>query len=61
MQDASSEFEEHSQNSQRESMAKTFEIKFEKKPTEKRVLLSGSEFREVSRESRMNPCVEEIA
>ena len=58
MQDASSEFEEHSQNSQRESMAKTFEIKFEKKPTEKRVLLSDGEFQEDSRELRMNPYVE---
>ena len=47
-QDASSEFEEHSQNLQRESSVKTFEIKFEEKPTEKQVLLSGSEFREDS-------------
>ena len=44
MQDANSEFEEHSQNSRTESAIKTFEIKFQEKPTEKRVLLSGSKF-----------------
>ena len=57
-QDAESEFQEHSQNSQTESVVKIFEIKFEEKPTEKRTLLSGSEFREDSRKSRRNPCVE---
>ena len=36
----------------------TFEIKFEEKPTEKRTLLSGSKFREHSREPRTDPCVE---
>ena len=46
MQDAKSEFEEHSQNSWMESAVNTFEIKFEEKTTEKRTLLSGSEFRE---------------
>ena len=45
-QDANTKFEEHSQNSQTESAVKTFEIKFEEKPREKRTLLSGSEFRE---------------
>ena len=35
MQDANSEFEEQSQNLQTESAVKIFEIKFEKKPTEK--------------------------
>ena len=35
MQDANSEFQEHSQNSWTESAVKTFEIKFDKKPTEK--------------------------
>ena len=35
MQDADSEFQEHSQNSQTESAVKTFEIKFEEKATEK--------------------------
>ena len=42
-QDSYSEFPEHSQNSQTESAVKTFEIKFEEKPTETRTLLSGSE------------------
>ena len=41
-----------------EPAVKTFEIKFEEKPTEKQTLLSGSEFREHSRESRTNPCIE---
>ena len=58
MQDANSEFEEHSQNLLTESAVKTFEIKFEEKPTEKRTLLSGSKFREDSRELRTNPCIE---
>ena len=44
MQDANSEFEEHSQNLLTESAVKTFEIKFEEKPTEKQTLLSGSKF-----------------
>ena len=57
-QNANSEFQEHSQNSQTEAAVEIFEIKFEEKPVEKRTLLSGSEFREHSRESRMNPCVE---
>ena len=35
MQDADSEFSEHSQNSQTELAVKTFEIKFDEKPTEK--------------------------
>ena len=43
-QDANSEFEEHSQNSRMESVVKTFGIKFEEKPMEKRTLLSGSKF-----------------
>ena len=42
-QDTDSEFPEHSQNSRTESVVKTFEIKFEEKPREKRTLLSGSE------------------
>ena len=57
MQDANSEFQEHSQNSRTEPAVKTFEIKFEEKPMEKQTLLSGSEL-EHSRESRMDPCVE---
>ena len=44
MQDANSEFQEHSQNLQTEAAVETFEIKFEEKPAEKRTLLSGSEF-----------------
>ena len=43
-QDANSEFEEHSQNSRMEPAVKTFEIKFEEEPTEKRTLFSGNEF-----------------
>ena len=35
MQDADSEFQEHSQNSWKELAVKTFEIKFEEKPREK--------------------------
>ena len=57
-QDADSEFSEHSQNSQTELAVKTFEIKFDKKPTEKQMLLSGSKFLEDSRDSQMDPCVE---
>ena len=57
MQDVNSEFQEHSQNSRTESAVKTLEVKFEEKPTEKRNLLSGSEFREDSRESQVDPCV----
>ena len=48
MQDFNSEFPEHSQNSRTESAVKTFEIKFEEKPTETRTLLSGSECQEDS-------------
>ena len=58
MQDANSEFQEHSQNPRMESAVKTFEVKFEEKPTEKQTLLSGSEFQEDSRDLRMDPCVE---
>ena len=57
-QDSYSEFSEHSQNSQTESAVKTFEIKFEEKPKEKRTLLSGSECREDSQRSRVSQCVE---
>ena len=58
MQDADSEFPEHSQNSRTESAVKTFEMKFEEKPRGKRNLLSGSEYREDSQKSRTNPYVE---
>ena len=47
-QDADSEFQEHSQNLRTEPAVKTFEVKFEEKPTEKRTLLSGSKFQEDS-------------
>ena len=57
-QDTDSEFPEHSQNSRRESVVKTFEMKFEEKPMETRILLSGSECREDSQKSRTNSCVE---
>ena len=57
MQDANSEFQKHSQNSQMEAAVETFEIKFEEKPVEKRTLLSGSKFQEHSRESWTNPCI----
>ena len=57
VQDANSEFQKHSQNSWAEAAVETFEIKFKEKPMKKRTLLSGSEFRERSRESRMNPCI----
>ena len=56
--EAKSEFPEHSHNSQTESTVKTFEMKFEEKPTETRTLLSDSECRDDSRKSWMNPCVE---
>ena len=58
MQDTDSEFQEHSPNSWTESVVKTFEIKFEEKPMEKRTLLSGSKSREDSRKSWTNSCVE---
>ena len=58
MQDADSEFPEHSPNSWAESEVKTFEIKFEEKPREKRTLLSGSESQEDSQKSRTNPHLE---
>ena len=57
-QDTDSEFPEHSHNSRTESAVKTFELKFEEKPTEKRTLLSGSECREDSQKSRIDPCIE---
>ena len=56
-QDSYSEFSEHSQNSQTESAVKTFEIKFEEKPMERRTLLSGGECREDSQKSRVSRCV----
>ena len=59
-QDFYSEFPEHSQNSQTESAVKTFEMKFDEKPTEERALLSGSECREGSQKLRMDPCIEII-
>ena len=58
MQEANSESQEHSPTLRKETLVETFEIKFEEKPTEKRTLLRGSEFREHSRESRTNPCIE---
>ena len=54
-QDADSEFSEHSPNSRTELVVKTFEIKFDRKPMEKRTLLSSSED---FQKSRTNPCVE---
>ena len=57
-QDFNSEFPEHSQNSQTELAVKTFEMKFDEKPMETQMLLSGSECREHSQKSRMSPCVE---
>ena len=59
-QDFYSEFPEHSQNSQTESAVKTFEMKFDEKPTEERTRLSGSECREGSQKSRMDPCIKII-
>ena len=58
MQDISSESQEHFQNSWMESTVKTFEMKFDKKPTEKQTLLSSNEFREDFQNSRTDPCVE---
>ena len=57
-QDVHSDFSEHSQNSRIESAVKTFEIKFEEKPMKTQTLLSGSECREDSQKSRINPCME---
>ena len=57
-QDTDSEFPEHSQNSRMELAVKTFEMKFDEKPTETRTLLSGSECQKDSQKSRMNPCIE---
>ena len=57
-QNFNSEFPECSQNSWTESAVKTFEMKFDEKSTEKRTLLSGSEFREDFQNSRTDPCVE---
>ena len=57
-QDTDSEFPEHSHNSRTESAVKTFQIKFEEKPTETRTLLSGSKCREDSQKSRVSQCVE---
>ena len=48
MQEANSEFQEHSHNSRKEMKIETFEVKFEEKPTEKRTLHSDSKFREHS-------------
>ena len=57
-QDTDSEFPEHSHNSRTKSTVKTFEMKFEENPMEKRTLLTGSEYQEDSQKSRMGPCVE---
>ena len=57
-QDIDSEFREHSHNLRTESAFKTFEMKFDGKPTETRTLLSSIECREDSQKSWMNPCVE---
>ena len=57
-QDFYSEFPEHSQNSRMESAVKTFEMKFDEKPTETRALLGSSECREDSQKSQTNTCVE---
>ena len=43
VQDVDSEFSEHSPNSRSEPAVKTFEMKFDEKPTETQTLLSGSE------------------
>ena len=53
-QDSYSEFPEHSHNLQTESSVKTFEIKFEEKPTETRTLLSGRECREDSQKLQVS-------
>ena len=57
-QDFNSEFPEHSQNSPTESAVKVFEMRFDKKPTEIRSLLSGSESQEDSPKSWTSPCIE---
>ena len=57
-QDTDSEFPKHSHNSWTELAVKTFELKFEEKPMEEQTLLSGSECREDSQNSRMDPWVE---
>ena len=57
-QDFYSEFPEHSQNSRTESAVKTFEMKFDEKPTETRALLGDSECQEDSQKSQTNTCVE---
>ena len=57
-QDTASEFPEHSHNSWTESVVKTFELNLKEKPTEKQTLLSGSECREDSQKSWIDPCVE---
>ena len=57
-QDYYSEFQEHSQNSQTESAVRTFEMKFDEKPTETRTLLSSSKCREDSQKSRVSQCIE---
>ena len=44
IQEANSEFQEHSHNSWKETAVETFEVKFEENPTEKQTLLSGSKF-----------------
>ena len=44
MQDADSEFQEHSQNSQTEAAVETFEIEFEEKSAGKRTLPSSNKF-----------------
>ena len=59
-QDFYSEFPEHSQNSWTESAVKTFEMKFDEKPTKERTLLSNSKCREGSQKLRMDPCIEII-
>ena len=41
VRDIDSKFSEHSPNSQTELAVKTFELKFDEKPTETRTLLSG--------------------
>ena len=47
MQDANSEFQEHSQNSQMEPAVETFEIKFDEKPMEKPTLLNVANFENI--------------
>ena len=57
-QDCYSKFPEHSQNSRMESAVKAFELNVEDKPTESQTLLSCSEFREDSQNSRVSQCIE---